>query len=98
PTSVILNNEPTLMDVDVTRLRRCDRLLRLRIRLRPIQPFSAPFALEDYRLRFLLRVLRFRSTLGFASGLAVKRTMAPPIRRHATLTARSTKGPHSSAR
>jgi hypothetical protein len=56
------------------------------------------FALENYRFRFLVRVLRFPPTFGFTSGLAVRRAMLPPIRRQATLSARSTRGPHSLAR
>jgi hypothetical protein len=56
------------------------------------------FAPENYRFRFLVRTLRFPPTLGFTSGLAVRRAMAPPIRRQVTLSARSTKGPHSLAR
>ena len=56
------------------------------------------FAPENYRFRFLFRARRFPLTLGFTSGLAVKRAMAPPIRRQVMLSARSTKGPHSLAR
>jgi hypothetical protein len=56
------------------------------------------FAPESYRFRFFVRALRFPLILGFTSGLAVVKAIAPPIRSEETLIARSTNGPHSLAR
>ena len=99
--STYVSEFPEMLGIPLLVLALCGLVMKCFLPMyqrRPIEPFSAPFAPENYRFRFLVRALRFPPTLGCTSGLAVKTAMAPPIKRQVTLSARSTKGPHSLAR